>query len=180
MNPKCLLCCQRIEFTLQANATFQNTFQLTYVYIETYVYIYGRSTCKSFIIAALFPRSHAQCSYSRIENAGTKKRNKKNSNKKAHKKIVKIGVVCWFCFVSAVRKQRLELLSVRAERERERRHDRRQRESLKREAQTKRRMKMTSLLTQHWGTRPKLGLEELFSILCNLEFLSRTFLKYFV
>lgn len=86
MNPKCLLCCQRIEFALQANATFQNTFQLTYVYIETYVYIFGTSTCKSFIIAVLFPRSHAQCNYSRNENAGTKKRNKKQLQQKVHKK----------------------------------------------------------------------------------------------
>lgn len=42
--------------------------------------------------------------------SGTKK-----LQQKVHIKRVKIGVVCWFCFVSAVRKQRLELLSAREE-----------------------------------------------------------------
>lgn len=129
-----------------------------------YVYIFGTSTCKSFIIAVLFPVRMRSATTAAMKTPAPRSGTKNNSNKKFTKR-VKIGVVCWFCFVSAVRKQRLELLSARAERDIER--ERAQtRSSSARESQTrstnKRRMKMTSLLAQHWRTRPKLGLEELF------------------
>lgn len=76
----------------------------------------------------------------------------------------KIGVVCWFCFVSAVRKQRLEMLSASEKRA--------QTITSERVSNAKHKHKKENEndeSSQRWGTRPKLGLKN-FIILCNLNF----------
>lgn len=143
-----------------------------FVCIETYVcmYLYGTSTCKSFQLQRF--SSIRMRNAIAITMAAMKMPAPSGTKLQKVPEMSKIGVVCWFCFVSAVRKQRLEMLSASEKRA--------QTITSERVSNAKHKHKKENEndeSSQRWGTRPKLGLKN-FIILCNLNFFSRTFVKY--